>query len=1029
MAHHLRDAVSRLVPLRTGFALLAILLLAVAPTVLAADAAGTGGRPLVTRGADVSFGAPVGTAPAARDTVYLIGGPGNLDGSFETAGGAPDWHGWTSVDHTAGEPLWQIATFHADNLGDPPHGAGNHAMWCGTTFPGGDPGYGNGWNAVLQWTGTAPDPGVATDVLLEGFLNHDTEPLWDQLFFQVNRGGVWTTLAEWDGAGQNVPLSLATTVAPDEYVGDVGDEIQLRWLFTSDGAWSDEDGWFDTDGACQLDDLRVSLDGAEATFDDFEPGSPVHWDEVLPAAVGDFAHLWGMLQDVDPCFTNTTIQVAFIDDGLVVPGTGGSMCITWCYGPGGYIVNCTGGLAGPESHLHNGVLSPVAEWPSGLDGATLAFDVYRHNEYAVNATGVFYGWDVRSTASADPADIATAAWRHYSWFQYGGPEYLRFESEITPLLENGRRWVQVQLRVDEFGWLWGLDGEDGTPAPYFDNVLLKAFPYNGPAIAAQSVDQAQDAFPQQGFLDLDDLASNSCRFDMAQNISPPEHLRNDPGDSVVLDVRAVREGAVLAGPPELHYRILANPVFDAVRIQAPDPDGCVVGVVAGDTCRVPGGAPIEGRWFFDLPDTGLLYPGDVVHYFVEATDDLAGDLQTARWPADTTGYHDFTFDEDPAVYTPDATMRCLPTVLSEGGGQPAVLLWVDDGTTDWDHWQSAMWHGYGYLPRHYRGYDVYLTRGATSGVGNGLGGRATAAVLDRYDAVLYTCGDLVAFTLGNGDFATDPSRDLQVLMEWLDAGNHSLLATGDNLVSSTALAGAAGQQFVSEYLGVGLVDPDVRPLIQNLAAPLIAALPGNPVFSGWEWVAYGGCPRINTFDAVTALAEAEPLAEFLDAGGNGGVFPYAAATDNRDTGLNRHVVSLPYALRFVYDSGGQPPPQGGIRAALIGDVFLAFSLPPPPPPDVPDLASGVQVSWAPNPFNPRTHVALSLPRAADVSVKLYDLRGALVRTLHRGRLAAGDHTLVWDGSDDRGRAAASGVYFAEVKALDRRSLTKLTMIK
>ena len=39
--------------------------------------------------------------------------------------------------------------------------------------------------------------------------------------------------------------------------------------------------------------------------------------------VGDFAKIWEGLEDVYPCVTNYSPQVAFIDDGIVVPGTGG----------------------------------------------------------------------------------------------------------------------------------------------------------------------------------------------------------------------------------------------------------------------------------------------------------------------------------------------------------------------------------------------------------------------------------------------------------------------------------------------------------------------------------------------------------------------------------------------------------------------------------------------------------------------------------------------------------------------------------
>jgi len=69
----------------------------------------------------------------------------------------------------------------------------------------------------------------------------------------------------------------------------------------------------------------------------------------------------------------------------------------------------------------------------------------------------------------------------------------------------------------------------------------------------------------------------------------------------------------------------------------------------------------------------------------------------------------------------------------------------------------------------------------------------------------------------------------------------------------------------------------------------------------------------------------------------------------------------------------------------------------------------------PNPFNPSTTVLFSLPVAGEANLDVIDVRGHVVRTLHRGGLAAGEHRLAWDGADEHGRTAASGVYFARLR--------------
>ena len=65
----------------------------------------------------------------------------------------------------------------------------------------------------------------------------------------------------------------------------------------------------------------------------------------------------------------------------------------------------------------------------------------------------------------------------------------------------------------------------------------------------------------------------------------------------------------------------------------------------------------------------------------------------------------------------------------------------------------------------------------------------------------------------------------------------------------------------------------------------------------------------------------------------------------------------------------------------------------------------------PNPFNPITTIRYMLPAQSQATLRIYDTRGRLVRELFDSVSSAGDHEAVWDGSDDRGRSAPSGVYF------------------
>ena len=97
--------------------------------------------------------------------------------------------------------------------------------------------------------------------------------------------------------------------------------------------------------------------------------------------------------------------------------------------------------------------------------------------------------------------------------------------------------------------------------------------------------------------------------------------------------------------------------------------------------------------------------------------------------------------------------------------------------------------------------------------------------------------------------------------------------------------------------------------------------------------------------------------------------------------------------------------------------------------DVPGVGQ-VTVAAHPNPFNPSTTIAFELPRAAEVSLDIYDLQGRLVRRLlDESPYVSGAHKQVWDGRDGDGRVTSSGVYFYRFATGDQKRVGKLTLLK
>lgn len=72
----------------------------------------------------------------------------------------------------------------------------------------------------------------------------------------------------------------------------------------------------------------------------------------------------------------------------------------------------------------------------------------------------------------------------------------------------------------------------------------------------------------------------------------------------------------------------------------------------------------------------------------------------------------------------------------------------------------------------------------------------------------------------------------------------------------------------------------------------------------------------------------------------------------------------------------------------------------------------------PNPFNPSTTIQFSIPEgvANGVTLQIFDMRGALVKTLVAGALRAGRHQVVWNGTNKNGEHVASGMYLYRIQA-------------
>jgi hypothetical protein len=84
----------------------------------------------------------------------------------------------------------------------------------------------------------------------------------------------------------------------------------------------------------------------------------------------------------------------------------------------------------------------------------------------------------------------------------------------------------------------------------------------------------------------------------------------------------------------------------------------------------------------------------------------------------------------------------------------------------------------------------------------------------------------------------------------------------------------------------------------------------------------------------------------------------------------------------------------------------------------------------PNPFNPTTTIEYTLKEQANVSLRVYNVAGQLIRTLVEETKTPGEvHTVTWDGRNDAGQSVSSGVYFYKLVAGGYVQTKKMVLLK
>ena len=74
------------------------------------------------------------------------------------------------------------------------------------------------------------------------------------------------------------------------------------------------------------------------------------------------------------------------------------------------------------------------------------------------------------------------------------------------------------------------------------------------------------------------------------------------------------------------------------------------------------------------------------------------------------------------------------------------------------------------------------------------------------------------------------------------------------------------------------------------------------------------------------------------------------------------------------------------------------------------------ISNYPNPFNIKTNINFSLSKDTFLSIVIHDIMGKQIKRILSGNQMAGQNSIPWDGTNNKGETVSAGVYFFSIEA-------------
>jgi hypothetical protein len=101
---------------------------------------------------------------------------------------------------------------------------------------------------------------------------------------------------------------------------------------------------------------------------------------------------------------------------------------------------------------------------------------------------------------------------------------------------------------------------------------------------------------------------------------------------------------------------------------------------------------------------------------------------------------------------------------------------------------------------------------------------------------------------------------------------------------------------------------------------------------------------------------------------------------------------------------------------------------PHPEPSIPEIKTFALYQNYPNPCAHNTTISYALPKSGKVSLKIYNIKGQLVRTIVDEYREKGHYAEIWDGKDENGKPVSSGIYFYKLETDNSKSQIKKMLL-